>query len=506
MKKTLLALTTLLLILCCAAAACAANEEFPRIIVYGVLKPVGENGKHGLYCIDKDGDLWGIQEAETENEQDIVQLLLQRRGMEKMRTLLGDIYNNVKMDKEQFRSLTVMADVVPRTEGGPAVTGAGTGELAVYALRFDHRSDQPETVLLGICGSTVFENKDPNAQELFLFMWRQLYRASGSPGMPCMPCGFAEDGLAPHGFEMISVRDFFHLQDADAEKAVISAALMDCEEGPIEVKMSEADRKEILELLDRGVITGLDNPWVVSGGTTVFSFRDAEGNYLGSIELYEGLAVGKEGMYRMSLLPVSTEKLTPEEQKLLHFTLNGVEYELGKSTPRDLIRNGWICSIEPNGTFTFMDRERTGSQTDDEEPELIYVSTKGGGIDEPIKDINLQYVPDVRIEYYGFDGKIDPEDPEDPDAVWYKKMEEEYSDLDEDDEDGDEEEGEGDKGEETESFWSGFEFWASTLGKVDDTVGSGTDVTITLSDGRRLGIFAASFPANLHLSESADKW
>ena len=115
------------------------------------------------------------------------------------------------------------------------------------------------------------------------------------------------DNQAEDVFEPISVREFFKLQDVDAETAVINAMMTDCEEGLIEEEMTEEDREEVIELLEHGIITGKENEMSVTGGTTVYVFRDAEGNYLGSIELYRGLAVGNDGMYSISVLPESKE-------------------------------------------------------------------------------------------------------------------------------------------------------------------------------------------------------
>ena len=101
-----------------------------------------------------------------------------------------------------------------------------------------------------------------------------------------------------------SVSEFFSIQEINPETVVITAAEIDCEEGPIETAVTEEDRLWILDLAERGVITGQENGLSVTGGTTVYSFSDAAGNYLGSIELYKGLAVGRDGMYNMSLPPV----------------------------------------------------------------------------------------------------------------------------------------------------------------------------------------------------------
>ena len=467
-------------------------EERPQVFLYSVRRPNPGNGSIGVICIDEAGDLWSVEKADVKypfREEDILQLLRERRGMKLETNLIGS-GTDAGTNREKIRSLADMAKVVPQADGSPAKTGVDIGEDAVYALRTD-REDNQETVLLGMSGSWVFENRDPNAQALYLFMYRT--KTFG------MPIGFAAEGLAPHGFEMVSVRDFFGLQKADPETVTISAVMQDCEAGPIECEMTEQDRKEILALLERGVIIGKENDWMVTGGTTSYSFSDAEGNWLGSIELYQGLAVGRYGMYRISLLPRSTDRLPEEERKLLQLKIDGIGYELGKSTPRDLIRNGWPCGIEPDGAFSFTDPEMYST---------IYVYTEHGGIDEPIRAISCQWAYTAAIEYCGFDGIVNPEDPEDMDTAWYirsykqyraENPEEELPEVqyvlehwhdEEDDDDG----GYG-------KDWSNMQAWLETLGRVDEESDNGTDVEVTLSDGFRLSVFSANSPVCLTLGD-----
>ena len=365
-------------------------EDRPKVILYSVLKEKTEDGSTGisLCCIDADGELWSLEAADAEGNGEILQLLRERRGMKSEGKITGSKYGGKYVDRERIRELAVMADCVPAAAETPEKTGAGIGENAVYALKYDPDGN-PEAVLLGMSGDAVFENRDPGAQALYRFM--TCFQCFNPP------CGFAEEGLTPYGFRMVTAREFFGLENVNAETAAITAAMTDCEEGFIKVQLTEEDRRKALALLERGVVIGKENPWEVTGGTMVYFFRDEGGELLGTIETYEedGLAVGPDGMYRMALLPESTDGLPEAEKQLLRLKINGVDYELGRSTPRDLIRNGWYCYIENDGSFAFTDDEGYGT---------FYVRTYGGGVDEPIKTIDCQFAYTISFEYCGFDG------------------------------------------------------------------------------------------------------
>ena len=474
-------------------------EDRPRIILYSTLKPNPDNGKIGLCCIDAAGDLWCAEEADLQapySEEEILQVLLERRGMKLADNLDGRRPGSLSPVGDWLRDLAEMAEETRPGNGNPVSTGADTGENAIYAVKYGTEG-KPEPVLLGVCGSAVYENKDPNAQALYQVMWRlqPLYA----------PCGYAEEGLTPHGFEPVGVREFFGLEKVDAATAVIRKRMTDCEEGFIDMEMTKQDREKTLALLDRGVIVGKANPWEVTGGTMCYCFYGAQGEYMGCIETYEddGLAVGKDGMYTLSLLPESTDTLPEEEQKLLHLKIEGVDYELGKSTPRDLIRNGWYCYIETDGCFAFTDDGGYGD---------FYVYTRGGSVDEPMLAISCQFAYTIRFEYCGFDGIVDPENPEDTDTIWRIRILGELKDeiekngYDPDDYrltidpfEGDDEDERGD-GE----YWEGLEEWMLTLGGEEAETDNGTRVRVKLSDGHTLSLFTAASPVSLTLTDAND--
>ena len=500
MKRRFTAFFLTIALAVCVSAPCSAagqedtpvprTEDHARVIMYSIVKEKADSDTFSISCIDRDGKLWTARNVSAEQEDEILRILQERRDM-KPDSLLYSTENGKDVLEDRFKDLAAMADLVKKANGSPAPTGADTGEERVYALKYDG-DGHPEPVLLGACGSTVFENKDRNAQALYQFML--LFQPFTAP------CGYAEKGLAPHGFTLVSVREFFGLENVNAETAVITAALSDCEEGFIDVQLTEEDRKRALTLLERGVVIGKYDPWIDTGGTMNYLFYDENGKCVGSIEACEedSLAVGPDGRYTLSLLPESTEGLTDEERQLLRLTINGMDYEIGKSTPRDLIRDGWHCSVEEfDGRFSFTDEEGRGP---------VYIRTRGGSIDEPITAVNCQFADEVSVEYCGFDGIVDPDNPEDMDTVWNRKLLEDWkaqhselyddpdADADEPDEADEEEEGDG-------ITWAPMAFWMKTLGEADDDPFNGLSVDVTMSDGHRLRIFSDVSPVSLTLGD-----
>ena len=422
------------------------------VMLYSVLRPNPGDGTVSVACIDADGIFWSAETADIGypfTTADILEMLRTRRGMTEEEHLAGTTYSGTELDKEFFRSLHVMASVVPLQEGSPRKTGIDVLELSVYALRNDPDGN-PEPVLLGMSGSAVFENTDPNARALYLFMWCQLTARESYDNL--LPYGFGAEGVAPKGFEPVTVREFFHLEGVDPETAEITAGLNDCESGFIPFDLTEEQKAWARKLLQRGIITGMDNPWVDSGGFNSYLFGDRDGNVLGSIEIEDGLAVGRDGMYRISILPKPVDTLPPEEIRLLTLKLEGVDYVIGQSTPRDLIRSGWRCSIQSDGSFLFQDAERYS---------CIVAKTAGGSPDEPIRYIDCQFEPWVSHEYSGFIGAG------------------------------------------ADSLQNGVdEKFLVEMGAKEEEGTDGISLTKTLSDGRTLYVYSADSPVILELRDA----
>jgi hypothetical protein len=100
-------------------------------------------------------------------------------------SLLYNAENGRDVLEDRFKDLTAMADLVEKANGDAVPTGADTDEERVYALKYD-ADGNAEPVLLGVCGSAVFENKDRNAQALYQFMLQFQYLTP--------PCGWAAEG------------------------------------------------------------------------------------------------------------------------------------------------------------------------------------------------------------------------------------------------------------------------------------------------------------------------
>ena len=83
----------------------------------------------------------------------------------------------------------------------------------------------------------------------------------------------------------------------DLKDAVIAAQYNDCESGPQALEITETEEKALRRLAAEGRVTGKANATTTTGGTVSIVFRDPEGQYLCSFELYHGLLVRSDGMY-----------------------------------------------------------------------------------------------------------------------------------------------------------------------------------------------------------------
>lgn len=105
----------------------------------------------------------------------------------------------------------------------------------------------------------------------------------------------------PDGWEEIPVWKFCHAASPDGlDTAVIRCFTTDCEEGPVPAEVSEDELESIRSLALYGVVTGRRNDTMVTGGTWLYTFEAPDGTWLLSVELYQGLLVGPDGMYGFS--------------------------------------------------------------------------------------------------------------------------------------------------------------------------------------------------------------
>ena len=462
-----------------------APENRSRVIAFSVMLPNPGTGRARLTCLDRDGTLWTNEQWEYTwpySAEEALQAVIERRGMkeyalnQEFSGIMGNLNEDEANSSGVWRDLVSLADtVMPGTEMAQK-TGIDDGAEYIYAVRKNQDGDM-EAVLLGVAGSRVYENTDPAAKTMYQFMWRILRGTEFGSDWPVF--GYAAQPVAPRGESMVSVKEFFHLKDFNAEELKVTAVMTDCEEGLIPVQMTEEDAERIRVLADRGVVIGKRDSWVVTGGTTIYDLRDAAGNEIGQIETseHDSLAVAADGMYQLSILPPSTEALSAEEREMLTVRIDGADYLIGQSTPRDLINNGWYCYIEWDGTYSFWDSGRYG---------VIYARTAGGGVDEPIMSFATEHTDEViSISYGSFDGKVVADDPNDQDTRFWKLMTlAGVTNI---------------TAEETaaEPWWDGMHYWIKGLGeKKEDEVGNVT-VSRPLSNGTML--YIGTNPVSLDL-------
>ena len=90
---------------------------------------------------------------------------------------------------------------------------------------------------------------------------------------------------------------FYHgLQDG-LDTAVITGYQSDCEEGLLPIQMTPEETESIRWLTMNGTVLRKVNSLAVTGGTWVYTFETPEGKYLLTVDLYEGMIVGSDGMH-----------------------------------------------------------------------------------------------------------------------------------------------------------------------------------------------------------------
>ena len=471
------------------------QEDFDDVILYGVHRPNPSTGWVSVGCIDAAGSLWLAARADVPwpaRDEDIREMLRTRRGMTLHGSLVDTRADGTLMNSAWFsRVAPDMISAIPQSEGKPRKTGIDIGQEGVWALR-KNESGEEESVLLGMSGSYAYENPSPDAQRLYLFMWRAL---SSNEIFTADSIGYAAEDVSPRGFQGVTVREFFGLSDGDFSSASVSAVYRDADCGPETKELTSEEVNSLRALAEYGMVIRKESVWDMPEDVLTCTYTDAQGNTLGEIRLFtytvetneEGenilqtLAVADDGMYQFALEPRPVDTLTEEELRLLTIRIEGVDYTVGKSTPRDLIRNGWNCNPEWNGAFTFQDPEWNN---------MIEVFTSGDSLDEPITHISLQFAYELDIEYCGYDGIIDPDDPDDPDRGYFRTDPE------------DEWEEEEDPDESRQKNWAALTGWIhDVLGEDQDTSVPGTSVCYPLSDGRYLYLFSNGSPVAITLSD-----
>jgi DivIVA domain-containing protein len=68
-----------------------------------------------------------------------------------------------------------------------------------------------------------------------------------------------------------------------------------------EVESTKKEAEELRTLAMYGMVTGLESDEMVTGGTWLYTFETPDGDCIMTVELYRGLLVGSDGMYRFDI-------------------------------------------------------------------------------------------------------------------------------------------------------------------------------------------------------------
>ncbi|MBR2835947.1 MAG: hypothetical protein IKE43_09620 [Coriobacteriales bacterium] len=255
-----------------------------NIILYTVYEQMGWGDRVQVGALDEDGVIWG-QMYDSGYKQGWEYAL--DKQLEYM-TTPGNLERLGKLDSE---SLFVLKGLVSGVEDQGTKPAGGANDAGVeksWAVTYS-KDGTATRILLGASGDSVFENFDPDAQALYLYM-RVIFpfvtRYAG--------------GIGPAGYIPQNLSTFLGYSTLGLEDATVIAYEIDCEAGPREIEITGSDIAGIKKLATQGKVYGKSNAMSLTGGTTVYSFYDKDGNHLASIELYRGLLVTNDGMYFLS--------------------------------------------------------------------------------------------------------------------------------------------------------------------------------------------------------------
>lgn len=277
MKRASIWLLALIIAMAAITAQAAAAPERPGMILLTVYQQMGWGDRIDVGCVDEEGGVWTMTGSASS--------LGWPGGIEAQLSYLHDTPHLERIGEFDSDELFDLKGLIACTEAqpvkaSPVANDAGT-EIS-YAIRY---ADAPEAVRLGMSGDDVYENTDPNAQALYALL-RRLF-----PNVTCYG-----DTMGPAGFQPVPAIEFLGLDREVVQSAKIKAYINDCEAGPIEAKSVDEGVREIIL---SGTVTGKANATLVTGGTTSFGFYDEEDHYLGGFEMYRGLLVTGDGMYRI---------------------------------------------------------------------------------------------------------------------------------------------------------------------------------------------------------------
>ncbi len=264
----------------------AAESSEPRMILYTWYRQIGEDDRIEIGSVDEAGVIrtfsgvyseagWPSETAEQ------LEYLSQTEKFNEEGTTSSD----------ELFALKSLISAVENQEYIPTYTNILDGGIEESrAVRYS-RDGEAETILLGMSGEVLFENTDPNAQALYKRL-RSLF--------PGVPSDAYDPGLGPEGFQPVPLMEFAGLDVETVMNAEIAAALMDCEEGPIPVELTDAEKDALRDLIREGVVTGKADCVSSTGGGESYSFLDADGRLFGNVDFEDGLLVMNDGRYYVS--------------------------------------------------------------------------------------------------------------------------------------------------------------------------------------------------------------
>lgn len=277
MKRNLLAL--LLLVILVFPVSLAYAKDDPKPILYTYYRQMGWGDRIEIGYVDSNGDCWFLKGSDSDLEwpygTDEQIQYLSEHCFEKVGTMKsGDLFS--------LKSLVYAVE--PSNESSqPVACDAGTERT--YAVRYG-KDGVPDPVLLGMSGDDMFENKDLNAQGLYLAARRQFPNVTAYG-----------DNMGPAGFTPVSITEFCSI--GSLAGATVKAVFNDCEAGPSNIVLSLEEQEDILRFVSEGVVTGKVNAVSTTGGFRTFSFyRSSE--CLVSIDICDGLLYRNDGMYSIA--------------------------------------------------------------------------------------------------------------------------------------------------------------------------------------------------------------
>lgn len=281
MKRLLAAIIAAVLLM---GPAAAARAETPDIILVTVYEQAGWGDRISVGFVDRNGGLWTLEGGASElkwpaaPEEQIEYLIRSERKVQTGR-----------LPSEDTSDLKGLIQCAEPRRPEPRGWACDAGTQRSYAART--RNGEAGIIMLGITGDDVWENTDANAQALFARL-RGLF-----PNVPCYADMYMKTAGEPWGFIPVRLRDFLGIGWLDREDITMECRLTDCEEGLLDCPAAAGDTEKILNILRYSSVTGKANAAFVTGGTYVYIFRDGEGTYLGSFEVYGDLVVCSDGMY-----------------------------------------------------------------------------------------------------------------------------------------------------------------------------------------------------------------